>query len=67
MVLTFGMSMPFSMMVVASSTSKSPRVKACMRRDSSSSSIWPWPTVTRTPGTIFLSVPSISSIDSTRL
>ena len=67
MVLTFGMSMPFSMIVVASSTSKSPRVKACMRRSSSSSSSWPWPTVTRTPGTISRSLVSRSSIDSTRL
>ena len=67
MVLTFGMSMPFSMIVVASSTSKSPRVKACIRRDSSSSSSWPWPTVMRTPGTISRSLASRSSIDSTRL
>ena len=67
MVLTFGMSMPCSMIVVARSTSKSPRVKACMRRDSSSSLSWPWPTVTRTPGTISLSLISRSSIDSTRL
>ncbi len=51
MVLTLGMSMPFSMIVVASRRSYSPAVKACMRRDSSRSSSWPWPTVMRRPGT----------------
>ena len=67
MVLTLGMSMPFSMIVVASRTSNSPRVKACMRLASSRSSSWPWPTVTRTPGTVSRRKVSIRSIVSTRL
>ena len=50
-VLAFGMSSPFSTMVVASSTSYLCATKSTITRSSSSSLIWPWPTATFASGT----------------
>ncbi len=46
-----GMSIPFSMIVVARSTSYSRAMKRIIASSSSFSSICPWPTITRRPGT----------------
>jgi hypothetical protein len=50
-VFACGMSMPDSMMLVATSTSASPRRKRIIRFSSSFSSSWPWATSKRIPGT----------------
>ena len=43
--------MPFSMIVVATSTSSSPSMNRCITGSSSDSFIWPWPTPMRARGT----------------
>jgi hypothetical protein len=67
MVFAFGMSSPFSTMVVASSTSNLRAMKSSMARSSTSSFIWPWPITTRASGTSRCTSVPIEKIDSTRL
>ena len=66
-VLTFGMSMPDSMMVVQTSTSKSWRTKPRMTSSRTSSSIWPWPMPKRASGTSSRRWLGEASIEWTRL
>ena len=51
-VLTLGMSMPFSMIVVETRTWKPPWMKRCMMSSSSEESSLPWAVSTRTSGTV---------------
>ena len=66
-VLAVGMSRPDSMIVVAQSTSCSPRRNPSITRSSSRSDICPWATAMRRSGAICRSRIAASSIDSTRL
>jgi len=66
-VLTFGMSSPFSTIVVATSTSVFRATKSTIARSSASSLICPWATATRASGTRRVTRLPIEQIDSTRL
>ena len=66
-VFACGMSMPASMIVVETSTSASPRRKACIFSSSSRSLIFPWATMKRSFGESCWSFSAASSIVSTRL
>ena len=67
MVLTLGMSSPFSMMEVATSTSNSPPTKRCITSSSSRSSIWPWAKSMLASGSRRVREPRTSWIERTRL
>ena len=66
-VLVCGLSMPLSMMVVATSTSHSPVTKRCITSSSSFSLIWPCATPTRASGATLITRDTASSMVLTRL
>ena len=66
-VLVCGLSMPLSMMVVATSTSSSPALKSSITRSSSSLPIWPCATPTRASPAAAVTRRTASSMERTRL